>query len=68
MIVLYTEWRTQLGVMGNGDVKGARLGVMEVWKEAQEGNVYIIKRHRKPELERNKKQENITINGNRVRD
>ena len=43
-------------------------GVTEMWKETQEGNVYMIKRHRKPESERNKKRENITINGNRVGD
>ena len=49
-------------------MKGAKSGVTEMWKEAQEGNVYMIKRHRKAELERNKRQENITINENRVRD
>ena len=66
MRVLYTEWRTQLGVGGNGDAKGVKSGVTEVWKETQGGNVYMIKRHRKAELERKKKRENITIKGNRV--
>ena len=37
-------------------MKGARTGVTEVWKESQEGNVYMIKRHRKAESERNKKR------------
>ena len=50
------EQRTQLGVRGNGDAKGAKLGVMEMRKEAQEDNVYMIKRHRKAESERNKKK------------
>ena len=39
---------------------------MEMQKEIQESNVHMIKRHRKAESERNKKRENITINGNRV--
>ena len=33
MRVLYTEWRTQLGAGGNGDAKGAKLEVTEMWKE-----------------------------------
>ena len=40
---------------GNGDAKGARVGVMEVQKETQQAKVYMIKRHRKAESERNKR-------------
>ena len=40
-----------------GSARGARVGVTEVQRKTQQGNVYMNKRHREAGLERNKRQD-----------
>ena len=54
-------------VGGNGDAKGAKLGINKMRVKHNQGKIYMNRKHMVAGSEGNKRQD-FTINGNRVRD
>jgi len=55
--VLYTASGNIALIRDVRSVRDARVGVTEVQRKTQQGNVYMNKRHREAGLERNKRQD-----------